>query len=220
MKSDCQELRLYWEEYAEGELPEKLARPVAAHLEGCADCRANYEEVRELVADLRAIPLPEVSERVWEGALARIRSEPQVPRAPRRLRSAWRVGLAAAAALLAVAALGVFWDLARRRPDLPPTLTSVEEVLKPVHGKGGVPGTEPMTVRYYRVEVDLRGRAAAIGQTFDVLRDGQKVAHGEIEEVTGGYARGLAWRQPGRKPQTGDQVVLHQRGETGETPPE
>lgn len=131
MQNACDELRLYWEEYAEGALEEPLARDLAGHLEGCARCRESYPEIARLVRELRSAFKGPVSERVWEGAIERIRAEggfraPQV----RRL-SGWRLGLAAAAAGL-VAGIFVRSFVGPRPPQPIPSRYLLQEA---PHGK-------------------------------------------------------------------------------------
>ncbi|MEX2549335.1 MAG: zf-HC2 domain-containing protein [Nitriliruptoraceae bacterium] len=66
---DCERVRKVLQSYLDGELDERHARTVAAHLEHCDRCdieRDVYEQVKSSLQDLRQPPDPE--------ALARLQS--------------------------------------------------------------------------------------------------------------------------------------------------
>jgi anti-sigma factor RsiW len=92
--------------YCHGQLPPEEARRVAAHLEGCAGCRREYQEIRrgaELAAHLSVVAAPET---VWRGIEARLdeAERPAVPVRAMGLRPA-----SAFALLLLLAAGGALW---------------------------------------------------------------------------------------------------------------
>lgn len=99
----CGNARL--EEYLDGELAAADRAPLEAHLESCADCRAELERLRKLEALLRRVPAgaPPDADRFL--ADLRARSRRPVP---------WRF-LAAAAALLAA---GAAYFASRPGPDV------------------------------------------------------------------------------------------------------
>jgi anti-sigma factor RsiW len=94
--------------WIDGELPAARASAVAAHVEGCAECRAHGDALRGVDRALGAIPLPEVSPDALTVLRRRIAAEPQprlargaTRRTPaRRWRYALGAGAAAAAALV------------------------------------------------------------------------------------------------------------------------
>jgi len=97
--------------FVDGELPPPLAAEVAAHLEGCAACRAQADAERELRSRLRALPSPDLPIELEARVRGAVRRRPLVA-------SPARWALPVAAVLL----LGVFlrgyapfvaWDLAR-----------------------------------------------------------------------------------------------------------
>ncbi len=100
MKRDDFTLRLH--AYADGELDAAGTRAVEAHLEGCADCRAELAGIRDLKAALRAL---DFSETAPEGLAAGIRSRVAQVRA--RTHMAWAAGSGLLAACLAGALLMV-----------------------------------------------------------------------------------------------------------------
>ncbi len=101
----CADARPYLSAYADGELAEPLRAQVAAHIAGCADCRAIVQRAREvdrLLASLpRTTPSPEVYERV-QAAVARRGLDPVVrePLAPSRWAQEIGVGARAVKRLL------------------------------------------------------------------------------------------------------------------------
>jgi predicted anti-sigma-YlaC factor YlaD len=102
-RMNCRKVERLLLEYQDQRLPMAIAGGVAAHLAGCADCRARaaaFERTRELLA-ANAVPAPVDSERFLQDVRRRIRrSSPE----PARRRFGWPVAIPAAAALLLLVA--------------------------------------------------------------------------------------------------------------------
>ncbi len=82
------------DDYVDGELSEAEFQEVELHLAGCADCAAEHDFLRELLARAAELPRAVAPPRdLWPGVEARLgrRAAPQ---------SYWLIGLATAAALL------------------------------------------------------------------------------------------------------------------------
>lgn len=92
----------YYTAYLEGSLPEELRQEVARHLEACPQCAAELEEMRLLIADLRALPEVPAPPDFVAGVRARLEARP-APR-PWFLRMPALAGgtLVAAALVLAI----------------------------------------------------------------------------------------------------------------------
>ncbi len=91
---DCREVQERLSAWLDGELPDALGRSLAAHLEVCPQCRAEWQALQRLediLADLLAPTPPDMTARV----LARLQ---------RRRAAPWWKSLALAASLI----LGVF----------------------------------------------------------------------------------------------------------------
>ena len=98
--------------YADGDLAAPATGRVAAHLAGCARCRATLGRIRRLDEAARSLPAPALPPELRERVLARLRAGESVilPHADAPVRAAprprWRVA-AAAAVVLAAAGVGV-----------------------------------------------------------------------------------------------------------------
>ena len=108
------------DDYVDGLLPERERDAVRLHLEGCADCGAEAEAIRELQAAARSLPREIAPPReLWSGIAARLESEsrPAIEVDFRRPATPWRrwAGAAAAAVLLVAASSGVTAHLMRAR---------------------------------------------------------------------------------------------------------
>ncbi len=68
----CKEARDALLETLTGRTPPDLRRGVAAHLESCADCRAEASRLEGTVDLLRAAPDPEPPDGFWPGFMARL----------------------------------------------------------------------------------------------------------------------------------------------------
>lgn len=104
--------------YGEEEYRERGVRRAAdEHLERCAECRANYERLEQLLAAVNALPVPDRGEEyggeVWRRLRPRLKFEPEARAerswgrwlAPQR----WAVAGAVAALLLAAFIAGRYW---------------------------------------------------------------------------------------------------------------
>jgi hypothetical protein len=114
----CQEVLSQLDDYVAGTLAPREAGQVSAHLEGCEACRREEWGLRSLLHEAAALPHSiEPARDLWAGIAARLGEQegpgeeassfpPVSGRGP-----AWRsrVWLAAAAAVLLVAALGIVW---------------------------------------------------------------------------------------------------------------
>lgn len=102
---------------------------VESHLQGCADCAAVLEELKQVVSRARTIePRPPHAD-LWPGIASRINADsaPAAPSSgsivPMRTRAGWRVTftlpqLAAAAVLIAAMSGGLVWSLRNRLVDV------------------------------------------------------------------------------------------------------
>jgi len=98
----CSEIQRLLDELVDGELERDREREVLAHLETCAGCRAELEELRAVVNAARALPRSLPPQRnLWPWIAARLGADAGV----HARRPVLRV-LAAAAALLLAALLG------------------------------------------------------------------------------------------------------------------
>jgi hypothetical protein len=118
--SGCEEMRDLLPELAAGTLASERGRPVREHLSSCADCRAEFEILRNLRAELlQEGPVPpglegRIQARVREelGAALMEGTRPDVLdiRAVRRRRRMPTWALSAAAMLVLALGTGVLWD--------------------------------------------------------------------------------------------------------------
>ena len=126
------------------------------HLGGCAQCEAIVRELEGVVGQLAyAAPPVEPPETLWASIQREVRPErrPVQPLRPRRRAGPWLVGLAAAAAIVAMVALGV-WNLNLRDENVSyrQRVTALEEAARLVN--------EPNTSR-----IALQGSAAGAQAT-------------------------------------------------------
>ena len=153
--------------YALGHLPRTQTASVRAHLDGCADCRAELAEIAPLADDLRGIdpdrvstlvtPPPHLGERI-RGAVGQERTLRD-----RRVRSTRLLAAAAAvAAVLAVGAVG--FALGDRRDAGPPQ--PFEAVA--VSGAEGVVADAGIVPHTWGVEIKLVATGFAQGESYAV----------------------------------------------------
>lgn len=138
---------------------------VEAHLDGCATCRREVEELREASVALSdgfdVAPPPQVRQRLLEQVAAEAQVVQPIGRPPRR--SQWVWGLAAAG-LVAVGSWGV-WEV------LDEDLTSVEQVIQAddaVRHEAELDGT-PVVV----VTSQAQDRAVLVAADLPALPEGQ-----------------------------------------------
>jgi len=114
----CDEALDLLEPFVDGELPFAQAEPLRSHLQGCRACAGELALAERIRRELRALPQPDCPPEVIERVVRSGRGE--VVPFPARRRSGWRVRIAAAAAVLALAVGGgsLFFNL-QQRPDRP-----------------------------------------------------------------------------------------------------
>jgi anti-sigma factor RsiW len=145
--------------YFDGELPEEVAERVERHLEGCADCAAELEHIRELNSSLDLVSQysggEDFAERVRKTAEEQKRSATIIPF---RLFTAARVRVAAAAAILVVAGFTLGALMSRtvaetRTADAGRTAASYEEYEPSVDSLSALPSTS-MAAAYLEISSD------------------------------------------------------------------
>ena len=97
----CSRIRKWIPLYAGADLPARKARRLEMHLEKCADCRTEVEEIKTALDGIRAFANGEVIDwpvAEWNGLMARVKSERpkqhQVSRLGAIPRKAWAYGFA------------------------------------------------------------------------------------------------------------------------------
>jgi anti-sigma factor RsiW len=50
---NCKEIRELFEEYIFGELSDEMGMQIEAHIDGCAECKREYENLKESIAGIR-----------------------------------------------------------------------------------------------------------------------------------------------------------------------
>jgi len=175
MKWLCTLIQRRLPDYPDGELSPFWQRRVAAHLQGCADCRREWEELREVVDLYLAHPLPEPEPAFWEEfqrelhlKLAQV-NQPEVP-----ARRGFRLPryLAGAAALAGVVAIAVYLapftgrgpgeKLLEERPVASPVLSPPAGAFKsapPVPTPLAKPEAVPDADHYYSLAANHNGPA-------------------------------------------------------------
>ena len=107
----CDDVRILIDDHVDGELQPPAREEVARHLRECADCRAEEQGVRELLAATAALPRELAPEReLWPQVSERIRVVVPFPRPVARFQP---LALLAAAALLIALSSLVTWRIAR-----------------------------------------------------------------------------------------------------------
>jgi hypothetical protein len=139
MKWRCALIQRRLADYPDGDLRPFLRRLIAAHLEGCPDCRRELQELKEVEQLYLAHPVPDPGEDFWQEfdreLHVKLAKASQVPGPkPTGLGLPYYVaGAAAVAAVLVLAVyLGPFQSPAPGPPASPPTEAKVAE-------KGGKP---------------------------------------------------------------------------------
>jgi hypothetical protein len=91
---NCQTCRERMAELSDARLAEKDAAPVRAHLEGCAECRAEFETLGRTLATLDTLPSSPPSHRLRAAVMGHIETE----KLTQRNRAGWASSIRAAAA--------------------------------------------------------------------------------------------------------------------------
>src|SRR5438045_3148070 len=129
----CSRVVGYLGRYLDGDLPERLNRPIAAHLARCESCRSEETVYRRAVRALDMVRHP-VSIDLWADFSRRLQTE-SVPR-PSPWRHLWQPGLAALAATIVVSLV------ARSAPTPPVSLAAVPPApVMQLAEKAEAPGT-------------------------------------------------------------------------------
>jgi len=191
-----QRLRDLLGSYTLGHLGEADEAMVRAHLDGCAACRADLEEIAPLGAmldlvdarhfDLPALPPGDLGAAIRDqvaGEREQLESdEVALARARARRRTAWRAGLGAAAAIVVLVALegGVLIGRSTApgstAPTPPPATVTVTEAppsvtLEPVTLSGSTSrikiATSGLVAHTWGVELRMSGKGFAKGDVFE-----------------------------------------------------
>jgi len=108
-------------EYVDGELDAPTRAALEAHLGRCAECRAARDALARVVARARRVPYREPTSDLWRGIEASIVAG-GARRGPRRVVTVSLARLAVAAAVVAVLAGGVAWEIATKRATSAPVV--------------------------------------------------------------------------------------------------
>jgi len=103
----CRKWQAQISAFLDGELKERHADRVRAHLDQCAHCAARRREYEQARAALRALPAPEVRAGAWERLRRELPAPPTV-RFPQRPRLLWQPALALASTV-AVLLFAAVW---------------------------------------------------------------------------------------------------------------
>jgi anti-sigma factor RsiW len=191
MNEACRPFREQLGAMALGHLSDEEATAVRAHLDGCAECRAELRTLEEVAAVLplvdpgsleeaRVAPPPGLGDRV----VSVVRRERAA--AARRRRRTWGTGVAAAAALLAIALTAVV--------ALPSGSGDVRVTLEPETGDAA-PIAAVLTERAWGTEIRLDVEGLPAGEPFVVwLRepDDDRVPAGSFTATEAGGSVVLA----------------------------
>lgn len=115
---NCRRVQLHLSAFCAGRLPQRRARRVATHLDGCPVCRAEQDRLQRLDTVLgrwtiEAEPRSGFEQRVWNRIRAAERERP-APAWTWWLRPSWLLGAACATAVTMLTVTGV---VARQRAD-------------------------------------------------------------------------------------------------------
>ena len=122
---DCGRSRECLSQYLDERLSQREMRWMAAHLEGCSACRAEFDGLRVTKTALQHEPVPPPAAGFWTGMHARVREECASLPAPRpdpgawlrALGQGWRLPKAVTAAAVAA---GLVLAVLSARPGHPP----------------------------------------------------------------------------------------------------
>jgi len=90
--------------YYDGQLPPEKARNIAAHLERCAQCRREYDEIRFAAALLREMPIVPAPDTLWASIDRRL-GTPDTP-SPSRWSLRWPLAVAGVLLIVVIGGLG------------------------------------------------------------------------------------------------------------------
>lgn len=101
MKMNCAKVKRMLSLVLDGEAPAELRAAVEDHLERCAGCRKEFQELKEIKALLQSMPSPEMPSYLTARVLARLQEKESAQ--PGFIPVLWRI----AAALLIAIGLGL-----------------------------------------------------------------------------------------------------------------
>jgi len=129
---DCEKLRERLPEYAEGRLAGRLRARVERHVSECARCAAEVEDLRTVIAAVRAVPLEETPEDLVPRVRRAIQEEAPAPAGARLLWARLAVPVAVLTVLVAVS----FALRAPKRQVFVPGLGAIDSITRgPVLGE-------------------------------------------------------------------------------------
>ena len=170
-------------EYVDGDLDMSTMRALEAHLAGCADCRAVADDLRNISARGRALPLVPPAADLWPGIESRMHQSGIVPIRVATRRSGLFVSwprLAAAGLLLGLVSGGAVYAVTRfqARPEVIATV--------PVTPAVGTPGTGPTELQVGAQVTQSTARAVA---DLEMILASEKLDSATVRILTLNLAR-------------------------------
>src|SRR5687768_14998162 len=92
--------------YCHGELSSEASKQFAEHIISCVKCRTRFEEVKRGIKLAEQLPTLSARDHLWRDLEPLIGTRAETPAVAR---GSWHVQVAAAAVLLLVASLGIWW---------------------------------------------------------------------------------------------------------------
>src|SRR5215213_2226981 len=105
--------------YCHGELSNEDSKQFAEHIISCVKCRTRFEEVKLGIKLAEQLPQVSAPDHLWRGLEPLLHAQTEGPSISR---GTWHVRVAAAAVLLLVASMGIWWSLRNR--SVSPSVTS------------------------------------------------------------------------------------------------
>jgi hypothetical protein len=156
--------------YCHGELSVDESREFSEHILACVRCRSAYEEIKLGIKFAEQLPQLSPSANLWQRIEANIETIPNSSQGSRRFSlNSWQTQMAVAAAvLLVVALLGIWWM--RRAPLPPPVNTVAFWEVERVNG----------TVRVGSCDVEKKGQLP-VGEWLET--DGDSIAQIAVSSI-------------------------------------